>query len=476
MSTKQTDPVPPLLTAVSNFFKDRFNLDDDKARRAAVVEEINRGVSFRGPNLWILMFAILICSIGLNVNSTAVIIGAMLISPLMGPIMGIGLGIGINDFELIIKGFRNLGIAVGISILVSAIYFWVSPLKEEQSELLARINPTLWDVLIAVFGGLAGIVAGSRKEKSNAIPGVAIATALMPPLCTAGFGLATLQWNYFAGALYLFFINSVFISLSTYLIVRALRYRPKQFIDAAQELRVKRYIAFLVVLTIIPATYTAFKTVQKSFFESSANLFVNEELKFENCTILKKEITFEGDYLFGKEVRKKIEVTLLGRDSIPQEKLDDMRSHLARPKYKLADVELVINQEYFGNGEVDYTIIDEKLSQNRNNIIEDLYKNNAILLRQKEDTIRKLRNQIVQLHSRQLPVIDITEELKTQHERVTAFSLTETILTTTDSLRQDTVHLAYVKFTRLPGPTERRRLTNWLKVKTDAKNLKVIVE
>ena len=177
----------------------------------------------------------MVCSVGLDINSTAVVIGAMLISPLMGPIMGVGLGVGIYDNELIIKSLKNLGIAVLISVLSSAFYFWISPLDEAKSELLARTSPTLWDVLIAFFGGFAGIVAGSRKEKSNAIPGVAIATALMPPLCTAGFGLATAQWTYFLGAFYLFLINSVFISLSTYIVVRIMRFRPKEFLDPDRE-------------------------------------------------------------------------------------------------------------------------------------------------------------------------------------------------------------------------------------------------
>ena len=220
-----------LSKSFQKFLSERFNLDEGKASERETIEEIKQSVVFRGANLWILMFAIMVCSVGLNVNSPAVVIGAMLISPLMGPIMGVGLGVGINDFELIVKALKNLGIAAGISVITSALYFWISPLNDAQSELLARTAPTLWDVLIALFGGLAGIVAGSRKEKSNAIPGVAIATALMPPLCTAGFGLATAQWNYFFGAFYLFFINSVFISLSTYLIVRLLRFKPKEFLD-----------------------------------------------------------------------------------------------------------------------------------------------------------------------------------------------------------------------------------------------------
>jgi len=200
------------------FLSERFNLHEDKEDESTIIESIRKNVDFRGANLWALIFAIFIASIGLNVNSTAVIIGAMLISPLMGPIMGIGLGIGINDFQLVKKGLKNLLIATVISIITSTLYFWITPLHEAQSELLARTSPSLWDVFVAFIGGLAGIVAGTRKEKSNVIPGVAIATALMPPLCTAGFGLAIGNLYYFFGAIYLYFINSLFICISTFLI------------------------------------------------------------------------------------------------------------------------------------------------------------------------------------------------------------------------------------------------------------------
>ena len=189
-------------SVITSFLGERFSLLDF-AQRENTIEGIKKDVEFRGFALWILMFSIVIASIGLNVNSTAVVIGAMLISPLMGPIMGVGLSLGINDFSLLKKSIKNLGVAVGIGLIVSALYFAISPISTPSNELFARTNPTLLDVVVAFFGGLAGILAGSRKEKSNVIPGVAIATALMPPLCTAGFGLAHGQWSYFFGALYL---------------------------------------------------------------------------------------------------------------------------------------------------------------------------------------------------------------------------------------------------------------------------------
>jgi uncharacterized hydrophobic protein (TIGR00271 family) len=218
-----------------SFFKEIFDLQEGKEEEYNTIETIKKGIEFKGTNLWVLIFAIFIASIGLNVNSTAVIIGAMLISPLMGPIMGLGLGLGIYDFELIKKSLKNLTIAVVISLTTSSLYFLLTPLREAQSEILARTYPTIWDVFIAFLGGLAGIIAITRKDKGNAIPGVAIATALMPPLCTAGYGIASGNFLFFLGAFYLFFINSVFISLSTFLIVRFLKFPQINFVDLKLE-------------------------------------------------------------------------------------------------------------------------------------------------------------------------------------------------------------------------------------------------
>ena len=201
----------------------RFDLRADQADVAEIDATIRSGVEFRGTNLWVLIFAILIASVGLNVNSTAVVIGAMLISPLMGPIIGLGYGAGVNDSALMRSSLFNLGLAAFISLLASTLYFWLTPLTQAHSELLARTTPSIWDVLIALFGGLAGVIGVTRRVKSNLIPGVAIATALMPPLCTAGYGLATGNLSYFLGAFYLFAINSVFIAIATLMMVRVMR-------------------------------------------------------------------------------------------------------------------------------------------------------------------------------------------------------------------------------------------------------------
>lgn len=195
--------------------KKYFNVMPDKASEDNVIAQITEGVDFHGATLWILILAIFIASLGLNVNSTAVIIGAMLISPLMGPIIGMGLAVGIADLNLFRKAINNYLITTILSVITATIYFSLSPITEAQSELLARTSPTLYDVLIALCGGAAGILAVATKGKNNVIPGVAIATALMPPLCTAGYGLAMGNTSYFLGAFYLYFINTVFIAFTT---------------------------------------------------------------------------------------------------------------------------------------------------------------------------------------------------------------------------------------------------------------------
>ncbi len=449
------------------FLKDRFNLDEDRAAEQETIEEIKKGVVFRGANLWILIFAILVASVGLNVNSTAVIIGAMLISPLMGPIMGVGLGIGINDFQLIVKALRNLGIAVAMSVLTSAFYFWISPLDDAQSELLARTSPTLWDVLIALFGGLAGIVAGSRKEKSNAIPGVAIATALMPPLCTAGFGLATGQWNYFFGAFYLFFINSVFISFSTYLIVRLLKYRKKEFVDEVRERRVRFYIYTFALLTCLPSSYTAYNVVMKSFFEQNANIFISRELQFDNCQIINRQYTFDGK-------TKGIEVTFFGEPVTP-EQIQKAKDKL--DQYHLPGVDLVIRQGYIAPEENPLPSLEQLNNQMRVGIIEDLYKKNEEILKGKDDKIQFLEAEILRLRSREMPIAELAQEVKVINNNVQELAIAPTVVSSVmDSLTYDTVYLAYVKFNRSARRQERSQVEDWLKIRTKKDKIKLVVD
>ena len=282
------DPQPSVLRSISDLLRplaiSRFRIIDLADHEQTIVG-IKKDIEFRGFNLWILVFSIVICSIGLNVDSPAVVIGAMLISPLMGPIMGLGLGLGTNDADTFKNALGNLGIAVGIAILTSALYFFTSPLNEASSELLSRTQPTLLDVVVALFGGLAGILAGSRKEKSNVIPGVAIATALMPPLCTAGYGLANGEWNFLFGGFYLFLINTALIALSTWVVVRYLRFPTLTYVEPAVERRYKRLSALLFLALLGPSAWIFLGIVVESREDAALLTFVDSNMKLAGTSV-----------------------------------------------------------------------------------------------------------------------------------------------------------------------------------------------
>lgn len=267
-----------------------FNLRSELEDYEAIHTEIEKGIQFRGTNLWILMFAIVVASVGLNMNSTAVIIGAMLISPLMGPINGMGYSLATYDFYLFRRSLKNFIYAVGVSLLTSALYFFLSPINEAHSELLARTSPTIYDVLIALFGGLAGIVAISSKLKGNVIPGVAIATALMPPICTAGYGLATLQFNFFFGALYLFTINTVFIAFAALVVCQYLKFPIRSIVDPDRKKRVNRALTAVILITLVPSVYFGYQLVQNENFSQHAEYFISQVSVVEGNYLQKSNI------------------------------------------------------------------------------------------------------------------------------------------------------------------------------------------
>ena len=267
-----------------------LKLDSDIEDCEIIHATIERDVIFKGTNLWILAFAIIVASVGLNVNSTAVIIGAMLISPLMGPINGMGYSLATYNFSLFRRAMKNFSFAVFASLAASTLYFAISPVTAAHSELLARTSPTIYDVLIALFGGLAGIVAISSKSKGNVIPGVAIATALMPPLCTAGYGLATGQPTFFFGALYLFTINTVFIALSSVAVSQVLNFPIRTIVDQAQKNRINRIITYVILVTTIPSIYFGYGLVKKEAFMERASKFTRNVTIVEGTYLLKDEV------------------------------------------------------------------------------------------------------------------------------------------------------------------------------------------
>lgn len=271
-----------------------LSLEADADDFDKIHETIQKEIIFKGTNLWILIFAIFVASVGLNMNSPAVIIGAMLISPLMGPINGMGYSIATYNFPLFRQSMKNFLFAVVASLSASTLYFTLSPISTAHSELLARTSPTIYDVLIALFGGLAGILAISSKLKGNVIPGVAIATALMPPLCTAGFGLATGQWEFFFGAFYLFTINTVFIALSSVLMSQILKFPIRTLIGEKRKKAVNRVISLVSILVLVPSVFFGYRLVQQEQFLENATRFVNNVSIFEGNYLLRHEIVPES--------------------------------------------------------------------------------------------------------------------------------------------------------------------------------------
>ena len=428
-------------------------LDEDKAQRDEVVASVSKGVEFRGVNLWVLIFATMIASLGLNVNSAAVIIGAMLISPIMGPIMGVGLALGINDFELLKKSLRNLALMFIVAIITSTVYFFISPLSSNSSELLARTVPTTYDVLIALFGGLAGIVAQTRQDRtSTVIPGVAIATALIPPLCTAGFGLATGQFKFFIGAFYLFFINSVFIALATYAMVRFLQYEKKVFIDKVRERTVKRLMMVITLVTFIPSVVIGFHMVRVSLFEAVADKYVSQVFNFPHTRV----IECNKHYAQGKNPSQ-IELLLVG-EPLGEEVIENARTQMRN--FGLEEAELVVRQ---ANTEDKVDVV-------------SLQKSYQELLEEKNRRIGEMSSQLKRYRVTNVEVNDISREVGAMMDNIGAISLTKGITFDVDGTPGDTTLVCVVTPRDSALPVDRETLIRWLRIRTKVENVKLFVE
>lgn len=458
--TNDSQPARPAQSAFSawldqvrDFLKDRFSLDEDTAQRDEVVASISKGVEFRGVNLWVLIFAAMVASLGLNVNSAAVIIGAMLISPIMGPIMGVGLSLGINDFDLLKKSLRNFALMFIVAIVTATAYFFISPLSSNSSELLARTTPTTYDLLIAFFGGLAGMVAQTRQDRtSTVIPGVAIATALMPPLCTAGFGLATGQLRFFLGAFYLFFINSVFIALATYLVVRFLKYEKKVFIDKVRERNVKRMMMIITLVTFIPSVVIGFHMVRVSLFEATADKYVAQVFNFPHTRV----IECNKHYSRGKHPSQ-IELLLLG-EPLDEVVIENARAQLAG--FGLEKVDLIVRQA------------------NREDRIDiaSLQQSYTELLEEKNRRIGEMTAQLSRYRVTDVEVDDISREVGAMMPAVRAISLTKGITFDVEGTPLDTTLVCVVTPRDPADSIDRMTLTHWLRIRTKVANVKLFVE
>ena len=453
---KNTSKGLEILISIKNYIKEFFDLRKSKDNEELTVESIRHSVVFKGTNLWVLIFAIFIASLGLNVNSTAVIIGAMLISPLMGPIMGFGLSVGISDFELLKQSFRSYLLTTFISVVTSTLYFSLTPLNEVQSELLARTSPTIYDVLIALFGGLAGIIAVSTKEKGNVIPGAAIATALMPPLCTAGFGLATGNIFYFLGAFYLYFINSVFISLATFLGVRFMHFKRKAFVDKQREKMVRRYIIILVLVTMCPAFYLTYGIVKSTFYEASANSFIAKEFDFEHTQVISRKISYD---------EKEIRVVLVGNE-LTQPEIDKVHNSLKH--YKLEDTKLTIVQG-MNSDNLDMGMLKAQ-------VMEDFYKNSEEQLKEQQEEILRLRRELRSYSTYHQLNQQIAPELKVLYPQVESVSLSQMEVLTVDSMHKDTLIMVLMGLKEEMNSAQMQQMQEWLRTRTGAKKMKFVIE
>ena len=406
---------------------------------------IRKGIAFRGTNVFILACAIVIASVGLNVNSIPVIIGAMLVSPVMGPILGFGLGLATEDNHLLKDSLKNFAVMVGISIIASTLYFLLSPLSlANPSELLARTNPTIYDVLIALFGGLAGIIAISRKDKGTVISGVAIATALMPPLCTVGYGLSIWNWHYVLGALYLFTINSIFIALATFL---AVKYFGFPIVESDEQKRhlPKSAVYVILLIVVVPSILSAISVVKENNFMIHSEKLVSDNKNLGKCFIYDYKATYS---------RKSptLELFLAGESLTPEYKT---RFYKEAEEYGITRSQIIFHE--------DATSVRQNLSEAE--ILKGIYEHTDQQIKRLNDSIAKLENALSDYKMKELPVEAVSKELFAQYPDITEVILSRGSSMKTDSSATSDQIIAFITTKEPLDSDTQNRITNWLKVR-----------
>lgn len=438
--------------SLKQFFSELLDIRSETDRDSTIAS-VKKDISFKGHNAWILIFSVFVASIGLNVSSTAVVIGAMLISPLMGPIVGVGLAVAINDVETLRRSMINLGVMIGLSVLTAFLYFKVSPLTEETPELLARTYPTILDVLVAIFGGLALIVAKTKSGTiASVIFGVAIATALMPPLCTVGYGLAIGNLNYAGGAMYLFSINTVFIALSTFIVAKLLRFPLVKYANSAKRRMISRVASLIALVVMIPSVILFVNLLDQQVFENRTKEFVRDVINYEGAEVVK----FSQDYK-----TKNLEIYLIGRP-VPQPQIDKWIQTLEENE-DLAGVNLKIYQGADQSGE-----LAEKISGDlKADILEDLYVNNEQKIRDKDSRIQFLEDEIAKLKVSDLAFDELSKEVQINYSGLTSFSYSKKVMT--NFAKIDTIPVFEVSWDNKIRSKERaannNKLAEWLKFK-----------
>lgn len=444
-----------LLQNAGREIRNVFNVSGDLEPQNETEISIRSGVAFRGSQLLVLVFAIFIASLGLNTNSIPVIIGAMLISPLMGPIFGMGLAIAISDFTLLRKGLRNIGMAILGSIIASAIYFLISPQYEGASQLLARTSPSIYDVFIALFGGGAGIVSIAVKNKGQVMPGVAIATSLMPPLCTAGYGVATMQMHFFLGALYLFFTNMIFILFATWIGLKLMGFKRMANLDDKRAKRVQRIVYAIIFATVGVSVYLTVLMIQKNIFMAKATQFVESEMVFPNTQVLNHKETFSGG-------KRTIDVTLIG-EALPKDSLQlAMLNKL--DSVGLGGTILNIRQGFAIGADVDQS--------------KSFNKFYAIMqgeIAQRQITIDSLQSVIRDHLSFTEQSVRVAPEVKIVFPQVKDIALTRMVAASTSSNGLDTVNMAFVKSASNLNEAERAKLVRYLQVRLQRDSIHLVI-
>lgn len=422
------------------------HIDTDAAEKS-----IRGNIEFRGPNAWILAVAIIIASVGLNVNSIPVIIGAMLISPLMGPIFGLGLGLGINDINLMKQAGKNLLIMVSISVVVSLLYFMITPLSlSNPTELLARTRPTIFDVMIALFGGFAGIFEQCRKEKGTVFAGVAIATALMPPLCTAGYGLATGNLSSFLGALYLFCINCLFITMATYFMVKYFRFKKIEYADHGFGLKTQRITTFLIFVFLIPSVWSAVVLVKQNNFETKAIEFVEAHRSIGNSIIY--------DYQIEHHDGSVLKVFLTG-ETLSEV---DRRNLYAYAKEHEINEEQIVIKEYITQS-----------SQKNDEVFKGIYERLDSKIDQYESTIEKLTSELQAAKQEELPYVQIANEISASYPEIKHVYIGQGNHITIDSLGISPCLIMKVQSDTLMSESSLEQFKKWIKVRLQTDNIMI---
>lgn len=438
--------------SIKKFFFELFNIHTE-SDRDATIEAVKKDISFKGHTAWILIFSIFIASIGLNVSSTAVVIGAMLISPLMGPIVGIGVSVAINDVITMRRSVINLGVMVFLSVLTAFLYFKLSPLTKETPELIARTYPTILDVLIAIFGGLGLIVAKTKSGTiASVIFGVAIATALMPPLCTVGYGLAVGNASYAGGALYLFTINSVFIALSAFIVSKVLRFPLVRYANSKRRKRTAQIASLIAIAVMVPSVWLFMKLLDQQVFENKTEEFVKTIIKYEGAEVVKFTHNYKSQH---------IDVYLIGRP-VPKAKINEWLVNLQETD-KLSKVRLRIFQGADQSGEMA-----ERLSgEVRAGILEDLYVRNEQLIQNKDERIRFLEDEITFMRIKRVPFKQLSDEIKINYEGLESFGYSDRILTNFETT--DTLPVITLKWKKgIPisqQEKEANKIEKWLRLK-----------